>query len=220
MENTWKFAEGVAAAAALIESKAKDYAERFGSDDLGSLSFGSGEHAQTKKTHYNTLIELASIMRETANTAGLLQQLERLQELSVTNIMLEVIPGPDGEGQEVFAESVEDVREVLSSLLDEVEAAETSAEQWRSLALQFDRHRMKAMAMLRGVAEDTTTKEDCAAFIALPPPPPLPHTVMIETLRSSFPLIEQPYIGMVAPVTAAVRAERKRFHAVLDTFQL
>lgn len=42
-------------------------------------------------------------------------EVERLRKLSVTNIMLDVVPGEDGMGHEVYAKSVADVENALSS---------------------------------------------------------------------------------------------------------
>lgn len=53
----------------------------------------------------------------------------------------------------------------------EVTEAEETADQWRQLAYQFDRHRMSALAVLKGVAEGKVTTEEVAEFLKLPPPP-------------------------------------------------
>ena len=42
--------------------------------------------------------------------------LAKAEALSVTKIMLDVVPGEDGNGEEVYAESVEDVENKLSDL--------------------------------------------------------------------------------------------------------
>ena len=57
----WK--EGVEAAARLIDQKAERYANRFGIDDVGGLSFGEGPHAEIKMDHYTSMIELADEVR-------------------------------------------------------------------------------------------------------------------------------------------------------------
>ena len=57
----WK--EGVEAAARLIDQKAERYANRFGIDDVGGLSFGQGPHAEIKMDHYTSMIELADEVR-------------------------------------------------------------------------------------------------------------------------------------------------------------
>lgn len=43
-------------------------------------------------------------------------EIDRLKTLSVTNIMLAVVPGEDGGGQEIYAESVDDVVSLLSDM--------------------------------------------------------------------------------------------------------
>lgn len=58
--------------------------------------------------------------------ARLQAEVERLKALSVTNIMLDVVPG-DGDGHEVFAKSVDDVTEKLTKFCDEVERLEQIA---------------------------------------------------------------------------------------------
>lgn len=57
----WK--EGVEAAARLLDQKAERYANRFGIDDVGGLSFGQGPHAEIKMDHYTSMIELADEVR-------------------------------------------------------------------------------------------------------------------------------------------------------------
>jgi hypothetical protein len=51
---------------------------------------------------------------------ALAPELAELQALSVTNIMLDVVPG-DGDGHEVYAKSVSDVEDALTKLYDESE---------------------------------------------------------------------------------------------------
>ena len=48
--------------------------------------------------------------------------------------------------------------------------SESAEDEWRALAMQFDKHRMHAMGLLKSVAAGVATAEDCAAFVALPPP--------------------------------------------------
>ncbi|MEE4688790.1 hypothetical protein V2K77_01745 [Pseudomonas alliivorans] len=57
---------------------------------------------------------LARIRSSDAKAAPLQAEIERLQSLSVTNIMLDVMPG-DGSGLEVFAKSVKEVEEAIST---------------------------------------------------------------------------------------------------------
>lgn len=57
------FREGVEAAARLIDQKADVYAARFGHDDMGGLSFGTGQHADIKRDTHSVLIKLADEIR-------------------------------------------------------------------------------------------------------------------------------------------------------------
>jgi hypothetical protein len=59
-----------------------------------------------------------------SHVAPLLAEIERLKILSVTNILLAVVPG-DGEGHEVYAKSVDDVVSHLTKLDERLEAAES-----------------------------------------------------------------------------------------------
>ena len=61
--------EGVESAARLIDQKAELYAIRFGHDDIGGLSFGTGAHAEIKMDHYTSMIELADEVRATLAAA-------------------------------------------------------------------------------------------------------------------------------------------------------
>ena len=55
--------EGVESAARLIDIKADLHSTRFGHDDMGVLSFGTGTHAEIKMAHYTGLLELAGEVR-------------------------------------------------------------------------------------------------------------------------------------------------------------
>lgn len=52
---------------------------------------------------------------------------------------------------------------------EEKEQEMTLEKKWRELALQFDCHRMQAMALIRAVASGTANNKDCAEFAAAPP---------------------------------------------------
>lgn len=54
---------GVEAVAQMIQQKADDYAQRFGHDDMGRLSFGQGAHAHAKLEYHSDLCELAEEAR-------------------------------------------------------------------------------------------------------------------------------------------------------------
>jgi hypothetical protein len=63
------YAAGIEAVAAMIEAKAQSFAGQHGSDDMGSLSFGSGDHAEAKSDYYNSLVELAEEVRAMLDAA-------------------------------------------------------------------------------------------------------------------------------------------------------
>lgn len=65
--DVWR--DGVESAARLIDMKAELYSNRFGHDDMGSLSFGTGAHAEIKMDHYTGLLELAEEVRSTLAAA-------------------------------------------------------------------------------------------------------------------------------------------------------
>ena len=52
---------------------------------------------------------------------NLIAETQSLKALSVTNIMIDVVPGEDGNGHEVYAKSVEDVVELLTCLSEKAE---------------------------------------------------------------------------------------------------
>lgn len=58
---------------------------------------------------------------ESAACAPLLERIEELQKLSVTNIMLSISPCWDGMGEEVYAKSVADVEDKLGKMGEELE---------------------------------------------------------------------------------------------------
>ncbi|WP_070108637.1 hypothetical protein [Burkholderia plantarii] len=59
----WRF--GVEAVATMLDKKADDYADEFGSvdPDTGALEFGTGSHAEVKRDYHSSLIELADEVR-------------------------------------------------------------------------------------------------------------------------------------------------------------
>jgi hypothetical protein len=76
--------------------------------------------------------ELAEVIN--AARAPLLSRIAELEALSVTNIMIDVVPG-DGSGYEVFAKSVDQIEDLLTrmsyevrELKDRLKAAEKDAE--------------------------------------------------------------------------------------------
>ena len=68
--------------------------------------------------------------------------------------------------------NADDAQAIIDGLLGDVAAQEETANQWRELALQFDRHRMTAMAHIRAAASgDKSAIEALGVFAALPPIP-------------------------------------------------
>ena len=57
----WK--DGIEAVAKMLEKKADDFAQQHGYEDMGSLSFGRGPHADAKLDHHSLLCELAEEVR-------------------------------------------------------------------------------------------------------------------------------------------------------------
>ena len=65
-----------------------------------------------------------------------------------------------------------DAQAIIDGLRVDVAEQEETANQWRELALQFDRHRMTAMAHIRAAASgDKSAIEALGVFAALPPIP-------------------------------------------------
>lgn len=54
---------GIEQAAKYLETRAADYANDLGYEDMGALSFGGGERGQIKLDHYNGLLDLADDIR-------------------------------------------------------------------------------------------------------------------------------------------------------------
>lgn len=57
----WK--KGVEDVTAMLQKKADDYADEYGYDDMGGLSFGGGAGGEVKMDYYNNLIELIEEVR-------------------------------------------------------------------------------------------------------------------------------------------------------------
>jgi hypothetical protein len=68
----------------------------------------------------------------TAYIERLIAERDALRALSVTNIMLDVVPGEDGMGKEVFATSVEQVKNKLTELGQAAEDAQLERDALRS----------------------------------------------------------------------------------------
>lgn len=81
-------------------------------------------------------------------------EVERLRELSVTSILLDVVPG-DGNGYELFANSVADVEHKLSSMGDRIELLDVARVKAEELQWAAERKLVEAHALLRMFAENS-----------------------------------------------------------------
>lgn len=73
---------GVEAVAQTIQQKADDYAQRFGHDDMGRLSFGQGAHAHAKLEYHSDLCELAEEARAMLATAPKPDNFQRAETIA------------------------------------------------------------------------------------------------------------------------------------------
>jgi len=80
----------------------------------------------------------------------MLVEVIRLKTLSVTDIMLAVVPGVDGMGQEVYATSVADVVDKLTELGQVVEEVTAQRERWDKERTTYRSLLMQARLVLRG----------------------------------------------------------------------
>lgn len=78
----------------------------------------------------DNLIDLSSLATVTA-------QRDQLQTLSVTNVMLDIVPGMDGMGEEVYAKSVEEVSHALGELACQVDDLQDQLAPLRSQAMRL-----------------------------------------------------------------------------------
>ena len=69
--------------------------------------------------------------------------------------------------------------------MSELQEMTERCDHWRQLALQFDRHRMQMMALLKQVAEGKSTTEEVAEF--LKQPPPIKHVPELEVWYGPMP---------------------------------
>jgi hypothetical protein len=103
-------------------------------------------------------VAVADYMRAMDTMDALRAEVARLAQLDVTRILLAVVPG-DGDGEEVYARSVEDVEAALSKLAERAEDAE--------LALERERvRRVRAEAVSAELAKTSNllTAKSCAEW--------------------------------------------------------
>jgi len=70
--------------------------------------------------------------------APLVAEVERLKKMSVANIMVRIVPGYDGGGEEIYAKSVEEVNAVMSDLSQRLYDVETDRDDWKARALKAE----------------------------------------------------------------------------------
>lgn len=63
------WSKGVESVAKMLAKKADDYAAEYGHDDMGGLSFGSGNHAEARREYHSSLIELEEEVRAMISAA-------------------------------------------------------------------------------------------------------------------------------------------------------
>lgn len=105
----------------------------------GSLEFERGavvkDCAPCKGTGRDLKAERYALAARLAETIAALSAVtaerDRLRELSVERILLDVVPG-DGEGHEVYAKSVEEVEAALTAEAERAEALEAERDQLRA----------------------------------------------------------------------------------------
>lgn len=100
----------------------------------------------------------------------------------------EIPPFADVEERAVFTVSPAspDHTAAVVALIEGLSDRAESCDQWRKLALQFDRHRIEAMSLIKSVAAGTAGATECAAFAAAPPPLTSPAEAERDALREAL----------------------------------
>lgn len=75
------------------------------------------------------LAQRIAALAATTQPAAQADEIERLRALAVTNILLRVVPGSDGMGHEVYAQSVKDVEDALTDMAQRLEDWELGIKQ-------------------------------------------------------------------------------------------
>lgn len=93
-------------------------------------------------------------------------RVKELEKLSVTNIMIDIVPGWDGEGEEVFAKSVNDVERLLSEMGEKVEEYELQRQGLRAQAKHLpEPFTPDEIGRALGVKVQGNTCDDCPNFM-------------------------------------------------------
>lgn len=80
-----------------------------------------------RKLNERERMAYATIARLEAERERLQARIAELEQLSVTSVLLDVVPGLDGMGEEIFATSVDQVRKVFTQLYERIENLEAQA---------------------------------------------------------------------------------------------
>lgn len=76
----------------------------------------------------------AEIVELKKQIVSLESECERLENLSVENILLKVVPGYDGEGLEIYAKSVNEVEDLLSEMGEQLEEWELVVRKYTTIS--------------------------------------------------------------------------------------
>lgn len=101
----------------------------------------------------------------------------------------------------------------IEHLSGELAEAEERTSQWRNLALQFDRHRMQTMALIRLAANGEATQDQLAAFAAAPPIPGHEITERLQELEDRIKLYEKVHKDDVYALDKLSEAESRYIKA-------
>lgn len=92
---------------------------------------------------------------------------------------------------------IDELQAALSAVTAERDGEAESCEQWRNLALQFDRHRMSALAHLKMVvAGQDGALDACRGFLSAPPVPGHAITEEIDQLRAEVEALRKAFMRM------------------------
>ena len=107
------------------------YAAPTAAEELDSVRHWRAKHDVAVRELAAFRLHKTDYMQAAEETrSALVSDVERLRGLSVTNILMSVTPGLDGEGQENYAESIGEVEQLLSGLVDQRYSFETAYKEW------------------------------------------------------------------------------------------
>ena len=133
--------------------------------------------------------------------ADLVAEVERLKKMSVANIMVRIVPGYDGGGEEIYAKSVEEVNAVMSDLSQRLDDVETERDDWKVRALKAEQVGDRAVPdaedydlidrYLRNNLDDADYGEYLAALDRLVTPQPA-----AQEPTSAVPVVRQMVVAL------------------------